>query len=107
MNYANLIIISSMSLMIGTVGAYAAESESPAEWPSFLMPTDLYGQNGSNKDFDYMDAFKDVPASEQDGIDLYPALSPAPSPAPYGIEQDIANERAALRKRQAIRGENR
>ena len=39
----------------------------------------------------YTDTFSHIEQSEQDGLAISPAPSPSQSPAPYTIEQEIAN----------------
>ena len=41
--------------------------------------------------YSYIDSFSHIEQSEQDGLAISPAPSPSQSPAPYTIEQEIAN----------------
>ena len=53
------------------------------EAPSIYTPVE--------QPYSYIDSFSHIEASEQDGLAISPAPSPSQSPAPYTIEQEIAN----------------
>ena len=53
------------------------------EAPSIYAPVE--------QPYSYIDSFSHIEASEIDGMAISPAPSPSQSPAPYTVEQEIAN----------------